>query len=473
MNNIIGREAEKNILKTVINSSKAEFVAIYGRRRIGKTYLIKQFFDNQFAFYLTGTAHTDKQQQLVNFFNAYNQYAASPLQKVPKTWFEAFEALKVLIQNSTNAIQVVFLDELPWLDSPKSNFVAALEYFWNSFASTHNTLKLVVCGSAASWMLNELINNRGGLHNRVTKRIALKPFTLKETEQFLRSKNIVLERYQIVQLYAIMGGVPYYLNEVEAGLSVFQIIDNVCFSESGLLRNEYQQLYYSLFQKAEKHIAIIEALSNKAKGLTREEIVALTHISNGGTLTKTLEELEMSGFIKKYTPFLKKSKNSLYQLTDPYSLFYHKFIKNTKSSSANTWSNLLDSSTYRTWSGYAFEYVCMNHIGQIKRGLGIWGVYTEESSWRSQKSEKGAQIDLLIDRKDGIINVCEIKFTNAEYEITKDYAAQLRNKLNILKTESKTRKTVFLTMITTFGVKPNQYALGLVQNSITIDDLFE
>jgi len=473
MNKIIGREIEQTILNKVIESPQAEFVALYGRRRVGKTFLVKQFFKQKFVFYLTGTANVGMAHQLANFHSAYHQYAKVPLNAPPKSWFEAFESLKYLIEQSTDEQKIVFLDELPWLDTPKSNFIAALEYFWNSFGASHEPLKLIVCGSAASWMLNELIKNRGGLHNRVTRRISLKPFTLKETEAFLNAKNVVLERYQILQIYAVMGGIPYYLNEIETGQSTAQAIDNVCFSENGLLREEYHQLYHSLFQKAERHTAIVEALSNKAQGLTRDELVSKTKISNGGSFTKVLDELEISGFIKKYTPFQRKSKSSLYQLTDPYSLFYHKFIKNSKSGGKNSWLNLLDSSSYRAWSGYAFEYICMSHIEQIKKALGISGIYSEDSAWRSQTSEKGVQIDLLIDRKDGIITVCEMKFANEEYEISKDYATQLRRKMSVFKAESKTRKTLFLAMVTTFGVKPNQHALGLVQNQIRMDDLFE
>lgn len=472
MDKIIGRDIEKTILKSISNSTNPEFVAVYGRRRVGKTYLIKQFFENRFTYYLTGTANIGNQQQLINFYSAYNQFAGKQLDKVPKNWFEAFENLKNLIESSEEGTKIIFLDELPWLDSPKSNFVPALEYFWNSFGSTHQGLKLIVCGSAASWMLNELINNKGGLHNRVSRRISMKPFTLNETEQFLKSKNIILERFQIVQLYAVMGGIPYYLNEVEPGQSVYQIIDNTCFNETGLLRNEYQQLYNSLFHKAEKHVAIIEALSTKAKGLTRYEIAKITKIANGGSFSKALEELEVSGFIKKYTPFQRKTHNSIYQLTDPYSLFYHKFIKNSKSTSNSTWSNLLDSSIYKAWIGYAFEYVCMSHINQIKKALGISGIYTEESSWIGKTEETGVQIDLLIDRKDGIINLCEMKFASDEYEITKEYSLKLRNKISVFKKLTETKKTVFLTMVTSFGVKPNQYFLGLIQNSLTLEDLF-
>ena len=471
MDKVAGRNREKQMLSEMMKSFTPEFVAVYGRRRIGKTFLIKEFFNHEFTFFFTGTANVGMKQQLSNFHIALLQYSKTD-HPLPNNWFEAFEMLKTIIEKDSKPHKIIFIDELPWLDTPRSNFVSALEYFWNSYGSGYKGIKLIVCGSAASWMINKLIKNKGGLHNRVTKRISIAPFTLGETELFFRMKGIFLDKYQIIQLYAVMGGVPFYLNEIEPGKSAAQNIDQICFSDNGLLRIEYNQLYASLFTKAEHHMDIIQALSSKAKGLTREAIIHITKLPNGGKFTNTLNELETSGFIKKYTPFQKKSRGSLYQLTDPYSLFYHKFIKDSKATGKNTWLNLSNGPKYSAWSGYAFEYICFSHLSQIKKALGIEGVYTEESSWSSNNSEKGAQIDLLIDRKDGIINICEAKYSHDKFTISKAYASELQNKINLLKAESGTKKSVFITMITTFGVTQNQNAIGLIQNEVTMDDLF-
>lgn len=473
MEKLIGRIDEIKVLKSLMESDKPEFVAIYGRRRIGKTFLIRSVFDNKFLFQMTGIANVLLEQQLANFYVSYNLQSIQKISDVPKNWFEVFAHLRLIVEKSRIKNKIIFLDELPWMDTPRSNFIPALEHFWNSFGSTQPSLKLIVCGSAASWMINKLINNKGGLHNRVTKRLFIKPFTLQEVEVYLKSKSINLDRYQILQLYFVMGGIPFYLNEIEKGWSAFQLIDKLCFSENGFLRSEYQNLFYSLFQNAETHLAVIEALCIKSKGLTRDEIIKIAKINNGGTTTKVLEELEVSGFIKKYQPYNRKLRNSLYQLTDPYCLFYHKFIKNSKATGENTWINLIDSSAYRAWSGYAFEYACMSHIDQIKKALGISGIYTEISSWRGQNADnQGTQIDLLIDRKDNIITICEIKFSSDSFVINKAYANSLRNKIGIFKSESKTKKLVFLAMITTHNLKENEYSLGLVQNKITMDALF-
>ncbi len=471
--NLIGRQTEAQLLRTVAASDRPEFVAIYGRRRVGKTFLVRQLFGDRFAFQMTGIANVPVRQQFANFLTAFNQYSPQPAQKPPADWFTAFTWLRGLIeQRSDSEPVVIFLDELPWLDTPRSSFVAALEHFWNSYGAATSRLKLIVCGSAASWMIQKLINNRGGLHNRVTKRIHLQPFTLAETEQYFRAGGILLDRYQIVQLHCVMGGIPFYLNEVEPGLSAAQLIDRLCFSPGGLLQTEYGNLYRSLFQQANAHIAVIEALSTKGKGLTRDELIKTAGLANGGAVTTVLDELELSGFIRKYAPFGRKYRSSLYQLTDPYSLFYLRFIKDAKASGTGTWLNLLDSGAWRAWSGYAFEMVCLNHAEQLKKGLGISGVYTELSAWRSSESSPGAQIDLLIDRKDNVITVCEMKFSTGPFVLTKAYAEVLRHKIQTFRAESKTKKSVFLAMVTPYGVQPNEYALGLVQNVLTLDELF-
>ena len=472
MRKLTGRITEIEVLEKIKTSSRAEFVAVYGRRRVGKTYLIKQFFQENFTFYLTGMANATTPLQIGNFISAYRQYHDLEINEIPTNWFEAFDLLRKLIEAKGTELCVVFLDEMPWLDTPRSNFVMALEYFWNSYSSSKNNLKLITCGSAASWMIHKLINNNGGLHNRVTKRLHIQPFTLKETEQFFQAKNIIFERYQITELYLILGGIPFYLEEIETGLSVAQNIDKLCFSPTGLIRNEYQNLFKSLFKDAQNHEAIINVLATKSKGLVRDEIIKLAKISNGGSSSKVLEELEYSGFIRKYQPFNGKIRNSLYQITDPFVLFYFQFMKNTKTEGEGAWLNQIDSPKYKAWSGYAFENICLLHISAIKKALGINGIYSENSAWRSYNKEENAQIDLLIDRKDNVISVCEMKFCNDEFVITKDYAEKLRKKLNVFKAESKTKKSLFLTIISTYGVQKNAHFLGLVQNSLTIDDLF-
>ncbi len=471
MQKLIGRENELSVLNSIYTSGKSEFVAIYGRRRVGKTFLIRSVFEEKFTFQITGLAKASLGQQLTNFHLAITKhYMAKDFLPV-KDWLEAFSQLSDFLETKKGR-KVVFIDELPWFDTRNSKFIQGLEHFWNSWASARSDIVLVVCGSATSWMINKLINDKGGLHNRITKKIKLAPFTLYECGKYLKSRKINLDRYQIIQLYMSLGGIPFYWDEVKPGQSAMQNIENICFSETGLLRNEFVNLYRSLFNNHERHLSLVNALAKKSKGLYRDELIKLSGLPNAGSTTRLLDELEESGFIRKYIPYGKKSRNSLYQLVDFYTHFYLKFMANTQLMDKNNWLNVIDSPKYRAWSGYAFEQVCMCHQPQIKQALGISGVYTTVSSWRSSKPDMGAQVDLIIDRRDQVINLCEIKFSINPYTITKKYASELRNKIGAFKIETGTRKSVFLTMITTYGVQPNIHSVGLIQNELQMDDLF-
>ena len=471
MSFLIGRHQEIKILQENFKSTKSEFVAIYGRRRVGKTFLVREVFNNDFTFYLTGAANVKTKQQLVQFHaRMVKHFSDKSKNKItfPQDWFAAFQQLSEHLEHlPTQKKKVIFLDELPWLDTHGSNFLSGLEYFWNSWASARNDILLIVCGSAASWMIKNLLRNRGGLHNRVTDRIRLTPFNLSETEAFLKSKNILYDRYQIVLLYMVFGGIPYYLERIKLGLSAIQNINNLCFEYNAPFRVEYEDLYASLFKKSEKHQKIIEALSQKRKGLTRKELIKITKLANGGGLTRLLKELEESSFIRSYRSFEKTQKDTLYQLVDLYSLFYLNFIKNSSPDDEHFWVNAMESPIFRAWSGYAFEMVGLHHTNQIKTALGISGVQTSVASW----SSPDAQVDLVIDRKDQVINLCEMKFSIRPFSITKKYAESLRNKIGAFKEGTKTKKSIFLTMITTYGIAQNKYAY-LVTNDLTMDILF-
>lgn len=472
MKKLIGRREEITLFNNLQNSEIPAFVAMYGRRRVGKTFLVRQVFNNTFSFYFTGTANINTAQQLANFHAALSgQIIAAEHYPVPKDWFEAFRQLSTAL-NTLSGKKVIFLDELPWLDTPKSGFIPALEYFWNSWGSAQPDILLITCGSAASWMINNLINHRGGLHNRVTHRIQLEPFTLGECELFFEERGAAFGRYQIIQLYMVTGGIPFYLDQVDKGLTATQNIDRLCFSKNGLLRTEFDNLYTSLFKKADKHVAIIEILAGRNKGMSREEIIKKSGISDGGSLTRLLSELEQSGFIRRYKTFGHTVRDTQYQVSDFYSLFYLRFIKIHNSEDQNSWLDRMDNPEVRAWSGYAFEQVCWAHLPQLKQALGISGVQTNTSTWQGSVGDTKAQIDLVIERRDQAINLFEIKFWIDEFTIDKNYADTLRRKINIFKTVTQTRKSVLLTMLTTFGITNNQYAGSIVQKSLTMDALF-
>lgn len=469
---LIGRKLEQDILLSATQSDVSEFIAVYGRRRIGKTFLIRETFGYKFTFQHTGLAKGNTKQQLFSFAISLRDagYDDCP---IPQSWLEAFSLLSTFLKGSTDEKKIIFLDELPWMDTARSSFISAFEHFWNGWASARKDIVLIICGSATSWIINKVINDHGGLHNRVTRQIELQPFTLKECEQYIQSKQIEMNRYQIAECYMIMGGVPYYWSLLEKGFSLAQNIDRIFFAKNGKLSKEFGQLYKSLFKSPDIYIEIVTTLGKKKAGMTREEIIESGNITNNGALSKALEELEYCGFVRKYNNYGKKSKQASYQLIDNYTLFYFKFIQNNENNDEHFWSASIDSQMHRVWSGLAFERICMTHIPQIKAKLGISGVLSNVYAWRKDGNEyeSGTQIDLLIDRNDQVINLCEMKYSMSEYTITADYELRLRQKKSTFIEHTQTRKAVHLTMVTTYGVKRNTYS-DIIQNEVTLQDLF-
>ena len=446
---------------------------MYGRRRVGKTFLLREFFNYQFDFQVAGLANANTGQQLFNFHSALARQSSLHFENPPANWFTAFQRLMDHLESlDKKGKKVVFFDEMPWFDTKGSDFVMGLEHFWNSWASNRRDVLLIACGSAASWMINTLINHSGGLHNRVTQKIKIEPFCLQEAEEMLTRKNCVFNRYQIAQIYMALGGIPYYLDAIKPEFSATQNIQALFFEKAGFLKNEFFNLYRSLFKKHEIYEKVVAVLSTRTYGLQRGDITKLSKISSGGTLTKVLADLEESGFIASYAAFDGKGKNILYRLSDYYTAFYFRFIKENPYKGKDVWINLIDNPSHRAWEGFAFEQICLDHIPQIKKALGIQGVLTKETAWKGATETKSAQIDLLIDRRDQVINVCEAKFSLGVFEIDKDYADKLREKVHVFKTASKTRKAVFLTIISTHGVEKNKHAAALVQNEVMLDDLF-
>jgi AAA+ ATPase superfamily predicted ATPase len=470
---MIGREKEIDILSGYKDSDEAEFIVIYGRRRVGKTFLIKEFFDDRFFFYFTGIAESDMHDHLERFAKSLKDYGVGK-EVHPTSWMEAFDLLEDMIKETPsipNEKKVIFFDEMPWMDTPKSKFISALEYFWNSFASRRKDVLFIVCGSATSWMVNKLFKNRGGLHNRITGKIHLLPFTLAECETYMKSRNIVMGRYDIVEFYMIFGGIPYYLRYLKEKYSLSQNVDRILFYEDAPLRDEYETLYKSLFRNPERYEEVITALAKKSKGLTREEIVESVSISDGGTLSKVLVDLELSGFIRKYYAFPNKSKGAIFQLIDNFTLFHQSFMEGNKKTDEHYWTAIRDTPKLNNWRGYAFEQVCLQHLNKIRKSLEIGGILVGISAWKSKTSTIGAQIDLVINRADNIINLCEIKYSKYEFEITKSYEDNLRNKVAAFEKETGTKRGVHITLISTYGLKKNMYS-GIINSEVTMDDLF-
>lgn len=468
---IIGRQAERALLDTCTRSDRAELVAVYGRRRVGKTYLVRQHFADKFAFYATGLYGGSTREQLRNFGEQLAAKSGS-YAVTPHNWHDAFGMLRAHLESLGSKTAVVFLDELPWFDTPRSRFVQELDYFWNSWGAQQTNLKLIVCGSAATWMLRNMVGAKGGLHNRLTHSIRLQPFTLKETEELLQSRHVNWDRYTLLECYAIFGGIPYYLSMLDGAQSLVQNVDRLLFAANGELRNEYKFVFRSLFENYGIYHRVVELLGKRNRGMTREQIQEGLKMGKGGVLTTALENLQNCDFIRKYTCFGKKQRNALYQLCDPLTLFHINFVAASTGLDENYWANMLDHPKRTAWLGYAFEQVCLAHLPQIKQALGIRGILTETSSWTGSDGETGGQIDLVIDRRDRVVNLCEMKYALAPFEITKRYNELLRQRTELFRKVTKTTKSLNITLVTTFGVKQNAHA-AIVGSQVVMDDLFQ
>ena len=467
---MIGREKERKMLEDARDSEYSEFVAVYGRRRVGKTFLVRETFDYSFTFQHSGLANSGMKKQLKAFASSLRD-AGCELKSTPRDWLEAFDWLKDAIRHSGDAKKVVFIDEMPWMDTPKSGFVPALENFWNAWASARKDVLLIVCGSATSWIITKVLRNRGGLHNRVTVEIPLSPFTLRECELYAESRNLGFSRRQIAECYMALGGVPYSWKCIEKGLGPAQNFDAMFFSRKARLRMEYSELYASLFKNPEPYESIVTELGRKGTGLTREEIASATGMCDSGTLTRHLEELEQCGFIRKYPVFGKKNKGAIFQLIDFFTLFYLKVVSANDRKDENFWTSSVDTPFVLAWEGLAFERVCLLHEREVKRALQIGGVASHVSPWRGAGDDP-VQIDMLIDRNDGIVNVCEMKFSREPYVLSADELERMQRRRRVFKEQTGTRKAVHLTMVVAPKLKHNANTND-IQSEVTLDDLFK
>ena len=471
---LIAREEEKEILMEAACADESQFIAVYGRRRVGKTYLIRETFNNSFTFQHAGLANGTAEEQLRAFAESLTNAGLTEFE-MPGDWLDAFRLLKELIRVSGSEKKIIFIDELSWMDTRRSNLITALESFWNSFASARKDVVLIVCASATSWMLDKVIHDRGGLHNRLTDRIHLQPFTLAECTEYAKARGLVMSQDQILEAYMIMGGVPFYWSLMRKGLSLAQNVDRMMFAEDAYLKEEFYYLFASLFSRPKNYICIIEALTEKKAGLTRNELADKSGLAASGNLTRKLKELENCGFIREFSPYGNKKKGSMYQLIDNFTLFYYKFMARN-SGDPQLWSHLSNSPQKNTWAGLAFERVCLQHIDQIKKALGISGVQTEVHSWACKEDEEkgleGSQIDLLIVRKDQVINLCEMKYSQREYSLSKSVYEDILKKLADFQTATHTRAAIHLTLITSVGLKRNMYS-DSIQNIIVGRNLFE
>ena len=478
---MVGRKKEIEELNRIYNSNRAQLVAVYGRRRVGKTYLVDEAFKGMITFRHAGLSPVEVEKgastsplkaQLKHFYNSLLLHGMKK-EECPDNWLDAFLMLEMFLESkNTSEKQIVFLDELPWMDTPRSGFITAFEGFWNTWGCHRDNLIVIICGSATSWITDNLINNHGGLYNRLTYEMKLSPFTLRECEQYFASEGIKLSRYDITQAYMVTGGIPYYLSYFKKGKSLAQNIDELFFSKNAKLKNEFERLFFSIFNRPEVMISIIKFLSTRNAGYMRSEIASTIGCTSGGTFSQALNALIESDFIIKYVPFGYSKRMEHYKLVDPFCVFYIKFVENKNKLNETFWQHNQVAQSVVSWRGFAFESVCFNHISQIKQALEIGGVSATYSAWSKREDDaEGTQIDLIIERKDNVVNMCEIKFYGNDFVVNKDYHKTLINRQELLSKELSPKMIIHNTLITTYGLKYNEYSSDF-DNVITLDDLF-
>ena len=479
MSTIIGRAKEIAELMGIYRRKQSQLVAVYGRRRVGKTFLIRELFKENFAFYHTGVSPAELQgknlleEQLSAFYVTLKRHgyqSATP----PTNWMEAFNCLiELLSKTDKNSRTVVFIDEMPWMDTPRSGFITAFEHFWNGWGAGQDNLMFIVCGSATSWIQANLINSYGGLYNRVNAEISLAPFNLCETEQLLQAQDVSMPRYDILQLYMAVGGIPMYLSYVQPGKSLAQIIDDLYFVRKAKLKKEFDRLFGSIFRQPEQYKKVVKILAERQSGYSREEIAQKLGTNPGNAISKVLNALEESDFIEYYQPFGNTKRAMQYRLIDPFCIFYLSQVDG-KRRKDNFWQENENLSALSVWRGRAFENACLTHIEQIKMGLGVVGVSSDNSPWtlRGDNNQDGMQIDLIIKRSDRVVNVCEMKFVNTEFEVSKEYEMKLRDRLNKIKELVPRQHNVQMTLITTYGLKYGLHS-GVFQKTVVLDDFFK
>jgi AAA+ ATPase superfamily predicted ATPase len=476
----IAREKEAHILDRLWDSTEAELVALYGRRRVGKTFLVRSILGQRIPFFeLTGVKDGSTRLQLDNFAKVLSRVFYPGISVAPpKTWHQAFDMLVAAIDaRPPDEKTTIFLDELPWLASPRSGLLQALDHAWNAELSRRPKVRLIACGSAASWMMKNVINAKGGLYNRVTRRVHLRPFSMLEAAAYLKSRGVRFTPMQMITTYLALGGVPYYLRLIEPELSAMQALHAVCLAPEAPLSDEFDRVFASLFEHDHEHQKIVKELAKHRYGVERKKLVKLLGKRSGGRLSNRMTELEASGFIRAFTPYGKDTRDTYYRLVDEFTLFCLRWMipvtRKGGGYTASGWQSQIRQPSWHSWAGYAFEGVCLKHADVLQDLLAFSEVPSQVGTWRhvprGGRDGNGAQIDLLYDRDDGVLSLCEVKYRDGEYALDRGAARSLMHKLDVFQRRMKPRKRISLSLITSGSFRPNAWSQDLIERHASIE----
>lgn len=480
---VIGREEELDTISRLYASERSEFLAIYGQRRVGKSFLIEEALGNKITFSAVGLyqkidkdspekVESYRQKQLAHFYNSLREYGLPKEGNLaPTSWMEALELLKKLLKSKRAKRKVVFIDELPWLAGPQSaELLEELGHFWNSWAGMRKDIFLIVCGSATSWMVDNVLRDYGGLYGRITERIFLKPFTLAECERYWNKRGFHLSRFEIALTYMVIGGVPFYMDSIRPDRTMADNINAIYFDKDKA-RQEFKDVYTSLYSSSETYIEVVRQLGKRFYGMTRDELLKAVEKKGGGTFTDILDNLIDSGIIRSYTLYGGPRKQTVYQLVDFFTLFYLRFVENTDFTS---WRSVQRSKPFYTWAGNTFELLVLEHMPKLADALRI-KEYATPFSWRGKTPDgEGVQVNLIIpattERADYI---CEMKFSEGKYTLSNDDAEEFARQIAALSISKihKPTHSIYVALVTSLGVTDSKHRIH-VNELVTLDSLF-
>ncbi len=472
---LVARSAETDELKRCERSGKSELVCVYGRRRVGKTYLVEQTFSGSFAFRATGVEGGNMRQQLKSF-NQRLQEHGDPQRTIPKNWFEAFSRLDIVLSREDAARspygkKVVFLDEFPWFATARSEFLMAFGEFWNRRGTAGDDIMVVICGSATSWIVGNVLENTGSLYNRVTSQVYLEPFCLGDAERFFVDRGFGWTRSQIAESHMVFGGLPYFLELLDPNESLRANIERLCFAPHALLAHESSKLLEATLKKSPAYDRLLSYLAKHRCGVEKQACFEQTGLAKG-TFARAVDDLLKCGYIREFKVPTKRGKPLFLQLVDPFLLFHYRFLSKKSGDRVGSWSDCIqDEARYKSWRGCSFEILCVLHEAQIKRALGISGVRTRCYPWTSDQGAGGAQIDLVIERDDGIINICEMRCTDRPFSMDAATEASLLNKVDVFKRETGAKNPVKIVVVSASGIAGVAHT-EYISRTITLDDLF-
>jgi AAA+ ATPase superfamily predicted ATPase len=466
MKQFIGRKVEIAQLTALIDLPRPSIAVIYGRRRVGKSELIRHVTQGKNVLSFEGLEGQPKHKQIKNFL--FQLSAQSNIrEKNISDWPDALILLRTLTQDGQ---WIIILDEFQWMANYQNELVSVIKMIWEKYLSQNPDLTLILCGSIASFMKSKVLKS-SALYGRTDYELNLHELNLSEISEFFPGKG----SDEVIDTAMLVGGIPKYLELISEYPSLYDALEPLAFSQDGFFKTEYDRLFASHFGKKPIFMKIIQTLATNPYGLTTGKLAKEMQVASGGTLCHQLDDLESAGFLHSIIPFDKPEGSKLrkYILMDAYVRFYHSIIRGSmkETTPPNTqFHAIMSSPRYAAWAGMAFEFLCMRHHKEISRILGFHGIpYTAGPFFqRKTLDTPGVQIDLLFERSDKILVLCEMKYLLAS--VPGDIIDQVNRKVSALQ-EKYPGRTILKVLLTKTGSTETVAKKGYFFRIIRADEL--